>query len=374
MSNNTDASAKKAEATETKKEDSIPETEKPEPETGKPEKPDYYSFLSNYGYSIIFTICLGVITIGSVGLYTTKVAMAGNLPTALTETNEMYTKIPSNTFHKFVPVHDTSPGIQGNATVQAAHFSSEKFASMFENGIFCEVNKQSSKSNFGLYLSSVINYIASMNNFITTSAYGWIGNTIPESVIMLLYPILVTFICPLMYIFNLGLSFFAHAKYIPQYFRQKISGGKWEPEKDISYLHLTNLLLFGFLWWWVSIISALVVAPCMSLYSVISPLFATYDIYNKNEKDPQNFASFLKNTFFYKKNLILLLSMLSLAYNASTYLGNNFLIGVIVAILVAVFGLGIFKQPIPAKFQFTPPTPVDKVMLPAALYHLCKSN
>lgn len=337
-------------------------------EKDEEKKPNYYGFFSNYGQSLIFILC--IILVGTIGLYTTKVAMSGILPTKLNENDKMYTNISSNTYHKFVPINSNAPSINGKSTVQEAEFSPEQFASSFNHGMLCELNKHSNKSNFGLYLSSVINYIATMNNFATNSAYGWLGETVPESAITILYPLLLSFIIPLTYIFNFGISLFAHIKYLPQYFRKKMSGGAWEPEQDISYFNIKNIFLFGFLWWWVSLISVFLSTPCMSIYSIISPLFATYTKY-KEKGETQNLASFLKDALYYKKNLILILSMISLAKNTSTYLGNEFLIGVAISVLVGIFGLGILKNPAQTISQSVPPSEVNNTMLPGTQYKIC---
>lgn len=321
--------------------------------TSNNDKPNFCNFFANYSVSVLFTICLGIIVFGSVGLYTTKVAAAGILPASLNDDGEQMTLKITDKVRKYVDMNITKVfGFYGlnifsspeKEMAQQAEFNPKKFVASYKDGPICGLLSQSTKSPFFLYMSSVVNYMASINNYAINRVYGGIGELLPESVILILYPLLSTFIYPATYLFNFVVSIFAHIKFLHQLFRQKDRNDNWEPVKDISYINIKNDLLFAFIWWWVCIISVFVMTPCMFLYSIISPLMATYTIVGKSSKKPSNFGTFIKDMFWFKKNLIMILAMISLLYNTITYLGNDYAIGALVAIVISIIGLNVLNN------------------------------
>jgi hypothetical protein len=345
-------------------------------------KPDVMAFIKNYSGSIIFTICLGVIIFGSVGLYTTKVAMAGVLPSTLNASGERLTLKITDKTPKYVDMNIVKLlGFYGlnifsepeEVKYQRAEFNPEKVAADYKNGPVCAIINSSDKSPFFLYISSVVNYMVAANNTAINYVYRAAGECISEDIILLLYPIVSALLFPAMYIFNFVVSIISHATFLHQLFRQKDKSGGWEPVDDISYLNLTNGALFAFIWWWVCIISVFVMTPCICIYSILSPLMSTYTILGRASKKPYHFGTFLKDTFWYKKNLIMALAMLSLLYNTYTYLGSEYVIGAVVAVIVSIVGFNSLGEMGTFPYQHTS-SATDKMLDPkiaSKTYKLC---
>jgi hypothetical protein len=54
-----------------------------------------------------------------------------------------------------------------------------------------------------------------------------------------------------------------------------------------------------------------------------------------------NLISFIKNVFYYKKTFIIILTMIKLILSANSYLGTSYMLGVMIAILILIFGMNI---------------------------------
>ena len=108
---------------------------------------------------------------------------------------------------------------------------------------------------------------------------------------MLLYGFFGIFIWFGLYLFNMCISIFYHFINIPELFRasSNISDNntdafEWESDDNISYIRLLKLLFFFFIWFPIGLISTFVMPTFFTIYGLISPLFATYNI-NKTRKN-----------------------------------------------------------------------------------------
>ena len=199
-------------------------------------------------------------------------------------------------------------------------------------------------SNASLYFSSVYDNIVAKNFLIINTIFFYLSY-LPESLIMILYAIFGIFLWIGLYFFNICISIFYHIINIPQLFRysSEQKPQHWEFSDNIGFFNM-KLLFFCFIWWWVGMISAVFSPIIFTLYGLISPLYATYEV--KQTKKTFNVINFILNTFAYKKFLFFIIATISLFLNGLKYLGTNSIVGIIIAIIFAYF-IGLFFNEMP---------------------------
>jgi len=315
--------------------------------------PDFKGFIANYLSSIIFTIGITIFIIGGLGLYTTKVAQANILPDNIELAP--YTIIDRIVNDKVNPIDinimRTSFFSEYKETLsQKATFNSQEYLDNFNQSFLCILKKYSEPNaglfaNATLYFSFVYDNLVA-NNFLAINTIFFYLSYLPESIIMLLYGIFGIFLWIGLYFFNVCISIFYHIINIPQFFRtsSETNDKQWESMENISFIRFIKLILFFFLWIWVGLLSATITPTFFTLYGLISPLFATYKI--KNGKNTNNVTDFLYENLIYKKFFFFILATLSLFLNGIKYLGNNSIIGIIVAVIFAYF-MGLYKNEMP---------------------------
>ena len=312
----------------------------------------FKDFIYNYLSSIIFTIGIGIFFIGSLGLYTTKVAQANILPDNIelapyTVIDRIVKDIP-------IDINIMRPSYLSETKdilSQKAIFNSQEYLDSFNKSFLCSLKKNAENPNGGgsnasLYFSYVFDNIVAKNFLVMNTIFLYLSY-LPESLIMLLYAIFGIFLWFGLYFFNICISIFYHIINIPQLFRNpsKEFPEKWESSENIGFFNdIPKLLLFCFFWWWVGIISAILSPIFFTIYGLISPLYATYEV--KQTKKTFNVINFILNTFVYKKLFFLILATLSLFSNGVTYLGNNSIVCIIIAIIIACF-IGLFYNEMP---------------------------
>lgn len=306
-------------------------------------------FFVSYITSVIFTIGVIVFIIGTLGLYTTKVAQANILPDNInfapfTDTERVVKDIPIdiNIIHKSL--------FSDEAYSQKAFFNSREYLNSFKNSLLCTLFKKSSPdsgffANFTLFLSKVLSDIYTLNSSIITKVFGYLSY-LPESVIMILYGFFGLFLWLSLYFINFCLSIFYHITNIPQLFKKSGDNGEWQADNEVSF-SITKFLLFWFLWLPIGFVSSLVVPIYTTLVSLLSPLYAKYSLQqngNYSETKMNSVFDFIISTLYFKKTLFFILSTISLASNANSYLGPGSLIGVLIAIIVGYF-MGLYTVP-----------------------------
>ena len=316
---------------------------------------NFKDFFINYAISI-GSICIGIFFIGSLGLYTTKVAQANILPDNIelapyTVIDRIVKDIP-------IDINIMRPSYLSETKdilSQKAIFNSQEYLDSFNKSFLCSLKKNAENPNGGgsnasLYFSYVFDNIVAKNFLVMNTIFLYLSY-LPESLIMLLYAIFGIFLWFGLYFFNICISIFYHIINIPQLFRNPSEKfpEKWESSENIGFFNRrgeypNQLLLFCFFWWWVGIISAILSPIFFTIYGLISPLYATYEVKQTNKSF--NVINFILNTFVYKKFFFLILATLSLFSNGVTYLGSNSIIGIIIAIIFACF-IGLFYNEIP---------------------------
>lgn len=313
--------------------------------------PNFKDFFTNYISSIIFTIGIGVFVIGTLGLYTTKVAQANILPDNIelapyTVIDRIVNDIP-------IDINIMRPSYLSETKdilSQKALFNSQEYLDSFNKSFLCLLKKNAENPNGGLssnaslYFSSVYDNIVAKNFLIINTIFLYLSY-LPESLIMLLYAIFGIFLWIGLYFFNICISIFYHIINIPQLFRNPSEEKPqyWEFSDNIGFFNM-KLLFFCFIWWWIGMISAIISPTIFTLYGLISPLYATYNVKQTNESF--NVINFILNTFVYKKFFFFLLATISLFSNGLKYLGTNSIVGIIIAVIFAYF-MGLYSNEMP---------------------------
>jgi len=322
--------------------------------------PDFKGFITNYFSSIVFTIGISIFIIGGLGLYTTKVAQANILP-------DNIELAPYTIFDRIVKDDPIDINIMrpsffsDNKTFlsQKAIFNSQEYLDSFNKSFLCSL-KQNANPNGGfianpsLYLSFVYDNIVA-NVFYCVNTIFFYLSYLPESLIMLLYGIFGVFIWFGLFLITFVLSCFYHFINIPQLFRtvSEENDKQWESLESISFLRFMKFILFFFLWGPFGLASACITPIFFTIYGLIAPLFAKYKIKNLKEED-KNITNFLYNNLVYKKFFFFILATVSLFTNGIKYLGNNAIVGIIVAVIFAYFmGLYTNEMPEPGTDGFT---------------------
>ncbi len=157
-----------------------------------------------------------------------------------------------------------------------------------------------------------------------------------------------TFIFFGLYIYNFFTGIFLHLTNLYQYFLQPDENNKsqWNKENP-AYFNIKNMLLFFFIWTTTSFLSVLFSPFFITIYCLLAPLSATYKVANSDKSSSNahtiyTFMSFIKDVVTYKKTFILFLTIYKLITATNTYLGSSYVSGVIIALLILIFGLKIF--------------------------------
>ncbi len=323
--------------------------------------PDFKGFITNYFSSIIFTIGISIFIIGGLGLYTTKVAQANILPDniELAPYTIFDRIVDDNKCYIDINVMRPSFFSDNKETLsQKAKFNSQEYLDSFNKSFLCSLKKSADPNaglfaNAPLYFSFVYDNLVA-KNFLAINTIFFYLSYLPESIIMLLYGIFGIFLWMGLYFFNVCISIFYHIINIPQLFRtaSEQNDKKWETMENINFLRFIKLILFFFLWIPVGALSAFITPAFFTLYGLIAPLFAKYNI--KNGKPDNNVSNFLYDNLVYKKFFFFILATVSLFTNGIKYLGNNAIVGIIVAVIFAYFmGLYTNEMPEPGTDGFT---------------------
>lgn len=356
--------------------------------------PDFKSFFFNYIFSILFTIGITIFVVGSLGLYTTKVAQANILPDNIelapfTIYDRVVNDIP-------IPINVMKPSLLAdskNVLSQKAIFHSQEYLDSFSNSFLCGIKKMAdpkSETNIALFFSTVYENMVA-KNFLAINTLFFYLSYLPESVIMLLYGFFGIFIWIGLYFFNMFVGVFYHLINIPELFRRssenKTDGTfQWEPHEKISFFRVIKFLMFFFIWFPVGVFSAFLSPLFFTFYGLLAPLFATYSLATApnttkgpNTQDISHGVSdFVKDTFVYKKFMFLILATLSLFSNGYTYLGANSVIGIVIAVVFAYF-MGLYKNELPtdgftSKIRDTMLRSKVNLMSENVLVEICKQN
>ena len=192
------------------------------------------------------------------------------------------------------------------------------------------------KANFyGNFWAMIIFNILSFNFGLIDSIFEMINKTLPETIILLISPIIFVFLLVGFYFLNMGLTFYYQIKFFNEFFLvKKVEHNKVEWKKHNIFFEPLRWF-FAFLSLIFVFFPATFLLPFLTLnFSIFSPLFLTGKI---DKSRPYSFLDFIKDNLFYKSNVFLvLLSMLMLPAVANN-LNSYYIVGLILAIIILFF-------------------------------------
>ena len=309
---------------------------------------DFKGFATNYVSSIIVTIGIFIFIVGGLGLYTTKVAQANILPDNIEQAPyTIFDRIVKNIPININVMRPTFWSENKDTFSQKVEFNSQEYLDSFSNSFLCSLKKKADPkdgTNVALYFSRVYDNLVAKNLLAINTIFFYLSY-FPESIIMFLYGLFGIFVWIGLYLFNMCISIFYHFVNIPELFRETNDGkDKWESNDNISFFRFVKILMFCFVWIPVGLFSTFFMPIFFTIYGLIAPLFATYNIKGTNKS--YGAYDFIKDTFAYKKFFFFILATISLLYNGTTYLGNNSIIGILIAVMFAYF-MGLYTNEMP---------------------------
>lgn len=339
--------------------------------------PDYRAFALQFLSSLFFTILCGVFLLGGLGLFCTKVAQANVLPAnadlaPFTVRDRIVKELPID-LHIWKPSW-TAAGAE--CLSQKAVFRTQAFVDSFAgNPLLCGLARAAQPdagmwNNGALYFHEVYSRVMAANFGAVQSVFLALA-ALPESMVMVVYPLVGPLIWAGLYLFNVATAVLYHLTCVPQLFRatedapthNKQTQGpeqQWQPERDIHFMHPVKALLFGLVWFWLALWSTLLTPALFTLQGLLAPLWATYAIRSteratSNQEEPRSVFSFLQDLLVYKQSLLFVLASLSMVVQGSRYLGGGSLamVGLLLAIAVAYFA-GVYGSARPSAEAFTP--------------------
>jgi len=364
--------------------------------TDKTNKTDWPGFFKNFSNGLITGVFVGVILIGSIGLFLTKVANANILPTTCDASP--YEKFERNVEIDIIymnPVKQLSFYGLGfwaqplKYWIQEANFvnpdANLDFMKNFTNTWLCSLGYKADpstdttkegpstpglKSPFWTFENNTLKSMLCMSFKILSNVFYYM-NYLPEWATMIIFALFFSVILTFIYMGNFIYSIYSHLSNIPELFKNIWDPDAFngrppsgiEPQGIFDYAKLIFSYvkkIFAFLFYlFVALCSAAVSPVFITLYTFIKSLSATYVVRQKEplanpaDAPKQNLFSFIKNVLYYKKTFIIILVMLNLISSTNKYLGASYMPGVIIAILILIFGMNILATDDPSASLFS---------------------
>ena len=349
-------------------------------------KADWPGFFKSFGNGLVSVIFVGVVLIGSVGLFLAKVANANILPTDIKM--QPYADIERNVQLDVIymnPVKVLSAYGLGfwaepiKFWIQEANFVNNglNFMDSFKNTWLCSLKSKADPegkppSPFWTYEHTVLKEMMCTSFFLIQNIFFYM-NYLPEWLTMILFAMFFSVILIIIYICNFCYGVYTHVIHFFELFTNLISEDflkkatkpvpsapplnasqyGYDPQYPTSNAQLNmnpedlippyySAPFHMFIYFIGAIISIWVTPAFITLYTLFKSLSASYYVREHNQSDPPkklNLISFIKNILYYKKTFILILAMLKLMSSTNDYLGASYMPGVIIAILILIFGM-----------------------------------
>ena len=368
------------------------------------EDPNFKKFFANFG--VTTGIVIGLVVIGSIGLYMSKIAISGILP--INPLFKPYTcddnidKVTS----EFIEMNIVREfGLKGlgwmigqspiSAYSQQATFDEKSFEKTFKGGYIKSLfdatqnpnkeDKDWKPTNISLWRSDVLNQMVSSSFNIIQTVFGSAGS-LNESVALFLFGLFGAASLPFLMLFNLGNSFWKHftslakvnfslskgLEFLKLKTREENGEKDFDPpppgllsilgivkQKKPDDITFWEKLKFGLKWIVTTIgltfyflVSMMLFSPVfITFYTFFKPLLAKYrvklnDTYSgdkgSGKSESKGVFSFILDSFAYKRSYIIFLSILNLFMQTNTYLGLYYFIAVIIAVIFAIVYCNIF--------------------------------
>jgi hypothetical protein len=367
------------------------------------EDPNFKKFFANFG--VTTGIIIGFVVLGSIGLYMSKIAQSGILPT-----NPLFKPYTCDDNTEPVKSGDIEMnivrefGVKGlgwmlgqspiSAYSQQATFDAKAFEKTFKGGyiksLFDATQPLNQKpdwkvTNIALWRSDVLNQMVSSSFNIIQTVFGSVGS-LNESVALFLFGLFGVSCLPFLMLFNLGNSFWKHftslakvnfsltngLEFLKLRTREENGETNFDPPPPglLSILGIVKQhkpddvtfwekLKFVLKWIFTTaglacyfLVSMMLFSPVfVTVYTLFKPLLAKYrvklnDTYSGKEgagkSESKGLFSFIRDTFAYKRSYIIFLSIINLFMQTNTYLGTYYFAAVIIAVIFAIVYCNIF--------------------------------
>ena len=324
---------------------------KAEDEGTTTDKADWNGFFANFGNGLITGILIGVVCVGSIGLFLAKAANANVFPTEINM--QPYTNVKRDLTEEIIFMNPVKIlpyyglGFWADPEkywIQEANFFNAKadinFMDKFFDTWLCSLQKKTD-SFFWIFETDVLKSMMCMSFFVISSVFFYM-NYLPEWLTMLVFALFFSIILIGIYISNFIYGIYTHVvKFI-----DLISVLIKPNNEDALLFDYPKIIMYSILYFWAAFISVMISPALITIYTLFKALSVNYIVRKKdnNSDEPaqkMNLISFIKNVFYYKKTFIIILAMLKLMSSANSYLGSTYMPGVIIAILILIFGLNI---------------------------------
>jgi hypothetical protein len=187
-------------------------------------------------------------------------------------------------------------------------------------------------------------------------------NYLPEWATMILFALFFSVIITVIFIANMLYGIWDHisnfGELVKNLYNFEDFNGEQEDPREAAlpfykkWSTITNVL-YLITYFIGAMYSAIIISPVVvTCYTFFKALGANYVVRDKNfdinsskqeDAPKQNVFSFIKSALYYKKTFIIILVMLNLMGATNEYLGTSYLPGVIIALLILIFGLKILN-------------------------------
>jgi hypothetical protein len=333
-----------------RKKQSVIEEKKAEDEETTEKKVDWGGFFKNFGSGLIMVILIGVVCIGSIGLFLAKAANANVFPTDINMQpyenikRDLDIEIIYMNPVKILPYYGLGFWADPEKYwIQEANFFNSKadvnFMDKFFNMWLCSLQKKD--TFFWIFETDVLKSMMRMSFFIISSVFFYM-NYLPEWLTMLVFALFFAGILTVIYVGNFIYGIYTHVvKFI------ELISVLLKPNNEDPFLSdYPGIIMYSILYFWAAFFSVLISPALITIYTLFKALSVNYIVRKKDNKSDEpaqkmNLISFIKNVFYYKKTFIIILTMLKLMSSVNSYLGTSYLPGAIIAILILIFKLNI---------------------------------
>lgn len=284
--------------------------------------------------SVIIQLIIWLWVIGPIVLYTSKMAAAGVLPTDLSEIP--YSDSIKNVANKIINVNVIKEADKIYST--KVNLNHKEILEQMNNGLFSHLKDfqtNPKKANyFGNFWANIMFNILSTNFDLFDKVYSKINSNFPESLTILISPIIFWVFIICLYFINLVQTFIYQISTGKDFFsKMKIENNKvvWEEGNFLEPIRwIFAILSMIFIFW-----PATFLLPIFTLcYSMFTPLFISGKLEN-NKK--YNFFNFLIDNIYYKSQLFLIMFSLLIISPIYSNLGTYYLIAFFIAIAILAF-------------------------------------
>lgn len=289
-----------------------------------------------------------IIIIGTCALYTCRAVQANLLPTLIDCVP--YTSVVSKFSSDYVKTNVNIVG--GDASTKMEFPILENIDLMTNHSLFtwlrsCVEGEKS--SNFSLYFSSIMQSILVFNFSAISRVYQMFNSFLPETVIILLLPYVVSFIYfALAFLDGIYFMYLWFAK-LPVFCYKKEDGGKWDKNAG-SIWSFWNwwkifvaviLMLFGF--------STFISIPFIIVaiaYTFFFPLTLKTQVQSDEDAVPRKYGivSLLKDVLKFKRHIFMYIISFLLLNNTASLFGAAEATSVVIVCLALFFFTGIYHQ------------------------------